>query len=61
MTLPATIAQFFLGGCFVGCRFGVARKSQAHSVPVFFELAKSTVQFDYFHTAIVALLELLVK
>ena len=61
MTLPATVAQFLPGGCFVGRRFGVAGKPQAHCVPVFFELAKSAVQFNYFHTAIVALVDLLVN
>jgi|688.fasta_scaffold109275_2 hypothetical protein len=57
----AANAQFLPGCCFVWHRFGVARKSQAHSVSVFFELAKSAVQFNYFHTAIVALVDLSVN
>lgn len=61
MPLPAAIAQFLLGSCFVWRSFGPAKKSQAHCVPVFFELAKPPVQFNYFHTAIVALVDLLVN
>jgi hypothetical protein len=37
--------------------FAPVWKTQSHSVPVFFELFESAVEFDYFHAQIVAGIE----